>query len=568
MLQFEWCRALTVPGVCLAAFLAGCASQSPPGAVFGESAAAEPLPMPVSIDTYRRHLATLAADDFGGRKPGSSGEQKTLDYLVTAFKHMGLEPGNGDSYLQPVPMVEITAASDASLQLTTEGTKTALAYGEDMVIWTKRVQERQSIESSQLVFVGYGITAPEFGWDDYAGVDMRGKTAVILVNDPGFATDDPKLFRGRTMTYYGRWTYKYEEAARRGAAGAIIVHETEPAAYGWETVVNSWTGPQLDMATADGNAFRVAIEGWMTESAAQQLFAANGTTYAAAKEQAKVRGFKPQPLRTVASAAVRNSVRRASSQNVVAKLPGSARPDEYVLYMAHWDHLGQMIGRSGDVIFNGAVDNATGTAGMLALAEAFSKAPARPGRSLLFLSVTLEESGLLGSAYYVDNPVAPLASTAAVINMDALPFGGPTRDVTVIGAGASELEDDLAIFAKQQDRVLRTEPTPEKGFFYRSDHFNFAKRGVPALYIKLGIDDREHGEEWGRAQAADYVAERYHKVGDEYRGDTDLRGSWEDLNLLYAVGAKLASESRFPNWYPDNEFRAIRDRSRATMAPQ
>ncbi len=517
------------------------------------------------MTTYRDHVATLASDDFGGRKPGSSGEQKTLDYLVAAFERLGLEPGNGDSFLQPVPMVEITAASDASLLLTTGKSTTALEYGKDMVIWTKRVREREGIESSPLVFVGYGITAPEYGWDDYAGLDVRGKTVVILVNDPGFATGDPKLFRGRTMTYYGRWTYKYEEAAKHGAAAAIIVHETEPAAYGWETVVNSWTGPQLDMASSDGNAGRVAIEGWITEAAAEQLFAANGGSLAAAKERAKTRGFRPQVLQTEATAAVRNSVRRANSQNVVARLPGIERPDEYVLYMAHWDHLGQMIGRSGDSIFNGAVDNATGTAGLLALAEAFSKAPTPPKRSLLFLAVTLEESGLLGSAYYVDNPVAPLADTVAVINMDAMPFGGPTRDVTVIGAGASELEDVLAAYAKRQDRALRSEPTPEKGFFYRSDHFNFAKRGVPALYVKLGIDDRERGEAWGMAQAAEYVEQRYHKVGDEYRPDTDLRGTWEDLNLLYAVGAELAADSRYPNWYPDNEFRAIRDRSRAIM---
>lgn len=555
MLRLECLGGLTVPACAALLLVVGCATSAP-----------GPLPTPVSMATYRAHVATLASDDFGGRKPGSSGEQKTLDYLVAEFQRLGLEPGNGDSFLQPVPMVEITAASDAALQFTTGKTTTVLEYGKDMVIWTKRVREREGIESSPLVFVGYGITAPEYGWDDYAGLDVRGKTVVMFVNDPGFATGDPKLFRGRTMTYYGRWTYKYEEAAKHGAAAAIIVHETEPAAYGWETVVNSWTGPQLDMASTDGNAGRVAIEGWITEAAAEHLFMANGGSLAAAKERAKTRGFRPQALQTQATAAVRNSVRRANSQNVVARLPGSERPDEHVLYMAHWDHLGQMIGRGGDAIFNGAVDNATGTAGLLALAEAFSKAPARPKRSLLFLAVTLEESGLLGSAYYVDNPVAPLASTVAVINMDAMPFGGPTRDVTVIGAGASELEDVLALYAKRQDRVLRNEPTPEKGFFYRSDHFNFAKRGVPALYVKLGIDDRERGEAWGIAQAAEYIEQRYHKVDDEYRPDTDLRGTWEDLNLLYAVGAELAADSRYPNWYPDNEFRAIRDRSRATMS--
>ena len=409
---FERSWAVTVPAVLAAFFLAACATpqkalqtgadslaQTAAKAAVVTPPALAPLPEPVSLATYTRHVVTLAADDFGGRKPGSSGEQKTLDYLVAEFKRLGLEPANGDSYLQAVPMVEITAASDAALTLTTGGASRALEYGKDMVIWTKRVKEQESIKGSELVFVGYGITAPEFDWDDYAGVDMRGKTAVILVNDPGFATQDPNLFRGRTMTYYGRWTYKYEEAARRGAAGAIIVHETEPAAYGWDTVANSWTGPQLDMQTRDGNAGRVAIEGWITQSQAEQLFAANGGSYEAAKDRAKVRGFKPEALQTKVTAAVRNSVRRANSYNVAARLPGSRRPNEHVLYMAHWDHLGQMIGRSGDSIFNGAVDNATGTAGLLAIAEAFSKAEQRPERSLLFLAVTLDVSGFFGSAY-------------------------------------------------------------------------------------------------------------------------------------------------------------------------
>ncbi len=527
--------------------------------------ASAPLPAPISAVVYERHVATLASDEFEGRKPGSQGERRTLDYLTAEFQRLGLRPANGASYLQEVPMVEITAATDASLELQTGATSVRLEYAKDMVIWTKRVKTREAIQSSPLVFVGYGVTAPEYGWDDYAGVDMRGKTAVILVNDPGFVTGDESLFRGKAMTYYGRWTYKFEEAARRGATAAIIVHETEAAAYGWETVVNSWTGPQLDKSSSDGNAGRVALEGWITQGAAEALFAANGTTFAAARQRANSRGFKAEPLATLASGSVRNSVRRASSFNVAAILPGSEHPDEYVAYMAHWDHLGRMVGRSGDAIFNGAIDNATGTAGMLAIAEAFTRAKQKPKRSLLFLAVTLEESGLLGSAYYTDNPLVPLASTVAVINMDAIQFGGPKRDVVVVGGGASELERYLEAAAKRQGRVLRPEPTPEKGFFYRSDHFNFAKAGVPALYIKLGVDDLERGEAWALAEEADYVAQRYHKVGDEYRPGTDLRGGILDLNLLYAVGADLARERSFPNWYPDNEFRPMRDRVRATM---
>jgi Zn-dependent M28 family amino/carboxypeptidase len=512
---------------------------------------------------YRAHIARLSSDEFGGRKPGTEGETLTLGYLEDEFRKLGLKPGNGTSFRQEVPMVEITTGSDAALRITTGGTATDLAYRDDMVIFTKRVKPSESLENSPLVFVGHGVVAPEYGWDDYAGVDMKGKTAVILINDPGFATKDESLFRGRAMTYYGRWTYKFEEAARRGAAGALIIHQTEPAAYGWETVVNSWSTPQLDHATADGNAGRVAIEGWITEQAATALFAANGSSLQDAIKRANTRGFRAQPLQSTATARVRNAIRRTNSHNLAAVLPGAKRPDEVVVYMAHWDHLGRLPGCSGDCIMNGAVDNATGTSGLLTIANAFVKSGRKPDRSVLFLAVTLEESGLLGSAYYVDNPLFPLAKTVAVFNMDAMYFGGPTRDVTVMNIGASELEEYLAEAARTQDRVLKAEPTPERGYFFRSDHFNFAKRGVPALYIKSGIEDRERGAEWRSKYYDDFTAQRYHKVGDGYSPDADLRGGVEDLALLYAVGARLAAEKTFPNWYQDSEFRAARDRSRA-----
>jgi Zn-dependent M28 family amino/carboxypeptidase len=460
-------------------------------------------------------------------------------------------------------MVEITAGVDAALKFATAGVDANLKFREDMVIWTKRVKPAESMAASPMVFVGHGVTAPEYGWDDYAGVDMRGKTAVILINDPGFATGDATLFRGRAMTYYGRWTYKFEEAARRGATGAIIIHQTEPAAYGWDTVVNSWSTPQLDRATVDGNAGRVAIEGWITESVAQRLFAANGTTLAEAVKRANRRGFRAEPLKSEASASVHNTVRRTSSHNLAAIIPGSQRPNEYVVYMAHWDHLGRLADCPGDCIMNGAVDNATGTSGLLAIAKAFMGSRKKPERTVVFLAVTLEESGLLGSAYYVDHPLFPLAQTVAAFNMDAIYFGGPSRDVTVVNIGASELEEYLAEAAKAQGRVLKAEPTPEKGYFFRSDHFNFAKLGVPALYIKTGVDDREHGIAWREKYYADFTAQKYHKAGDEYSPDADLRAGVEDLALLYAVGAKLAGEKSFPNWRPDSEFRAARDRSRA-----
>jgi Zn-dependent M28 family amino/carboxypeptidase len=428
-------------------------------------------------------------------------------------------------------------------------------------MWTKRIVPEISIADSPLVFVGHGVVAPEYGWNDYAGVDMRGKTAVILINDPGFATNDATLFRGRAMTYYGRWTYKFEEAARQGAAAAIIIHDDKPAAYGWGTVQTSWTGPQLDTVSADGNASRVAIEGWMTKAAGDALLRANGRSYDELLIAASQPGFKPIPLAQQASGSLRNLIRRSSSPNVIAMIKGSKRPDEYIIYTAHWDHLGKSLARGGDNIFNGALDNATGTSGLLTIAKAFAESKRRPERSMIFLAVTLEESGLLGSAFYVQNPIFPLKRTVAALNMDAIPWGGPTRDVSVIGYGASELEPYLERAAAKQDRVLREEPTPENGFFYRSDHFNFAKVGVPALYFKLGIEDREKGAEWAKAQAAEFTALHYHKPSDEFRPGTDLRGGLQDLELLFDIGSTLAREKRFPNWYATSEFRAARDRS-------
>lgn len=519
-------------------------------------------PAPVSGAVFERHLARVASDEFEGRKPGTRGEQVTVDYLVSEFRRLGLEPGVRGSFLQPVHLVEITAASDASLSVETPTGRLPFAYGQDAVIWTRRVQRQVAIADSPLVFVGYGVVAPEYGWNDYAGVDMRGKTAVILINDPGFATGDPDLFRGRALTWYGRWIYKFEEAARQGATGAIIVHETEGASYPWEVVVNGGVGPRLDMATPDGNAGRAAVEGWMTREAAGRLFAALGQDFESMRLAANRRGFRPVPLPGRASAALRNSIRESTSSNVVGLIRGTTRPDEYVVYCAHWDHLGRAVGRGGDAIFNGAEDNGTGLAGLLALADAFRTAPRRPGRSVVFLSVTAEEAGLLGSAQFVEDPPFPLASTVAVINMDTMHFGGPRRDIRVVGHGMSELQDYLDAAARAAGRVVRPEPTPEKGFFFRSDQFNFARKGVPSLYTKLGIDDLERGAEWGQRQEDEYYAVRYHEPSDEYRPGVDLRGTVADLQLLYAVGARLAREKRFPEWSRDSEFRAIRERSR------
>ena len=520
----------------------------------------------ISESAYRRHIETLASDGFEGRKPGSTGEARTLDYLEGEFRRLGLRPATAAGFRQAVPLVEITADPDARLAVTRPGESTTplveLAYGNDMIAWTKRVRTESSLQDSPLVFVGHGVVAPEYGWNDYAGLDMRGKTAVILINDPGFASDDPALFKGRALTYYGRWTYKFEEAARQGAAGAIIVHDTAGAAYGWDVVQTSWSGPQLDAASADGNAARAAIEGWMTGEMATRILALAGQDLATLRLAASRPGFRPVPLGLNLSGGVRNLIRRANSANIAGVLPGHKHPDEYVVYMAHWDHLGKAMsfaGAAGDNIFNGAVDNATGVAGILAIAEALQDS--RPDRSVLFLAVTAEESGLLGSRHYGDNPLVPHEQTAAVLNIDALHPLGRTRDVTVIGFGASSLEDLLEEHAAAQGRVLRPDPVPERGYFFRSDHFNLAKHGVPALYIKEGADLREGGVQRAEAIDREFNVSRYHKPADEYSPDWDVSGSLEDLELLYRVGLQLAKSRLWPAWYEGSEFRAIRERS-------
>ncbi len=523
-----------------------------------------PAARAITAAGYRAAVATLASDEFLGRKPGQAGEQKTLEYLESEFRAIGLQPGTAHGYRQEVPLVEITAAPSARLAVSAPGGKAEFAFADDMVVWTKRVVAESHVTASPLVFVGYGIVAPEFGWNDYAGIDMHGKTALILVNDPGFATKDPKVFRGGTMTYYGRWTYKYEEAMRQGAAAALIVHQTLPAAYGWDVVRNSNSGPHLDPETADGNAKRVAIEGWITLETTKKIFTLAGQDFLRLEAEAARPGFHAVPLGATASVGVENQIRHARSANVVGYLQGARRPKEYVLYMAHWDHFGAAPpGTPGDRIFNGAVDNATGVAGILEIAKAFAHARHRPDRSVVFLAVTAEEAGLLGSAYYGANPVFPLAATAAAFNIDALAPVGRTRDVEVVGFGASDLEDDLKAYAEAQGRVLKPDSQPEKGHFFRSDHFMLAKYGVPALYIKSGSDSREHPAGWIEAWEADYLENRYHKPADEYRPDWNVTGNLEDLRLLYAVGNHIANVARWPAWYPTSEFRAIRERSRA-----
>ncbi len=520
-----------------------------------------------SIDepSYRNLIAGLSADDMEGREPGTAGEQRTVEYLEEQFLELGLQPAKGGSFRQDVPLVEITA-TDARLSFRKGAGSLDLAIGDDMVLATRRVGPESSLAGSEVVFVGYGIVAPEFGWNDYAGVDMRGKTALILVNDPGFVTGEEALFRGKAMTYHGRWTYKFEEAARQGAAAAIIIHDTLPAAYDWGVVRNSWAGAQFHLDSPDGNAGRSALEGWITHDRARQLMELAGQDLATMEAMAVKRGFRPVPLGVTAQGGVRNRIRRMKSPNLAAVMPGKDRPDEYVIYMAHWDHLGMTEGSAGDRIVNGAVDNATGVAGILTIAQGFRRLLPGPSRSILFLAVTAEESGLIGSEYYASRPLAPLEKTAAVINIDALNPLGRAKDIEVIGFGASELEDLLAGAARAQDRTLTPDRRSEAGYFYRSDHFNFAKSGVPALYVKSGTTLLDQPAGTGLARYDEYYALRYHKPADEYSDAWDVSGSIEDLRLLFEVGAKVANAKTWPQWRDGNEFRALRDASAAQRA--
>ncbi|UUL82139.1 M28 family metallopeptidase [Sphingomonas qomolangmaensis] len=519
----------------------------------------------VPIDTFRDAVKTLSSDEYEGRAPGTAGEEKTLAYLVAQFQAAGLKPGNDGSWFQDVPLVEITARNVSPLRFTGGKAPLSLAYGPQMVVGTYQVTPRIDLKDSDVVFVGYGVNAPERGWNDYAGVDVKGKTVVILINDPDWASEDTTgAFGGRAMTYYGRWTYKYEEAARQGAAAAIIVHQTAPAAYGWNVVQSSWTGAQQLADSADGGASESKAIGWIQLDHAKALFAGAGKDFDQLAAAAARKGFKPVPLTGVkASVSFDNQVRKHASKNVIGILPGTAKPDEVVLYTGHWDHLGRCeAAPDGDDICNGAIDNATGTAALVALAKANAAAGATP-RSQVFLAVTAEESGLLGSAYYGDNPVYPHAKTVGGVNMDALQMAGPAKNVTVVGAGKSELDGYLARALASQGRVASPEPTPEKGYYYRSDHFSLAKHGVPMLYVDGGNDLVEGGVAAGEAYAAAYEKNAYHGPQDEFDPKWRWDGVQRDLDLYYAVGRALATSDAWPNWVAGDEFRAIRDKSRA-----
>jgi len=504
-----------------------------------------------------KHIQKLASDEFEGRGPGTPGEEKTVAYLIEQFRRIGLEPGNPDgTFIQQVPLIGIRSEVTGSLQAGAK--KIELNPLQDFVGVSRPQQETNAVRNSGIVFVGYGVVAPEYGWDDYKGVDVKGKTLLMLINDPPAA--DQQLFKGKAMTYYGRWTYKYEIASEKGAAAAIIIHETGPAGYPFEVVTGSWGQENFDLARPDKNQGRIPVESWVSLDKAKELLSAAGQDFESLKKQAATREFKPVALKARANFQAKNSIREVRSRNVIGKLAGSDPKlrDEYVIYTAHWDHLGKDEKREGDRIFNGALDNASGTAALLELARAFASLAPRPKRSLLFLSVTAEEKGLLGARYYAENPLYPLAKTVADINIDGVNQWGKTKDMVVVGTGQSTLEDTLAEAAKEQDRILIDDPEPEKGFYYRSDHFEFAKVGVPALYTNSGEQYIDKPAGYARQKRDEYTAKDYHKPSDEVKPDWDLTGAADDLKLLFDVGYRVAQSDQPPRWKSGSEFKNVK----------
>ncbi len=519
----------------------------------GEDAAAITVDS-TDIDYY---ISELASDEFMGRMPFTEGETKTVNFLKTEMEKMGLEPGNGDSYFQDVPLVEITGTPGPTMTAKGPAGSLTLNIGDDYVIHTQREQAEINLNDSELVFCGYGIVAPEYGWNDYEGIDMKGKTAVVLVNDPGFESGDSTFFKGNTMTYYGRWTYKYEEAARQGAEGILIVHQTAPAGYPWFVVENGFMGAALNLQTEDGNAGLAAIQGWVTLSAAVELFKASGITDKKFFEIAGEPGFKPIPLGVTVNTSLTNTFKKDLSKNVVGMITGSEEPDEYIIYSAHWDHFGIGTAVDGDSIYNGALDNASGTAAALSIAKTMCKMTTKPKRSVVFIFVTAEEQGLLGSAHYAANPIFPPEKTVANLNMDGMNINGKMKDLTITGFGQSEMDDLAGQEAAKQGRYLLPNQEPEKGYFFRSDHFNFAKIGIPALFASGGYDHWEKGKEYAMEKQNDFTSNRYHRPSDEYTPELfEMSGMLQDTELYLNIGLRLANDTDLdPQWKDGSEFK-------------
>ena len=541
------------------AILLGCTPEQP------EAPKGDLSAMSSASDLSRR-IEKLSSDEFEGRAPSTPGGQAASQYIADEMAEAGLAPaGDKGTFFQTVELTAATVLPSSTLSIQNNGVEVLDgSTTENAVFWTKRLDKTVSVTDSEIVFVGYGVNAPEYGWNDYAGLDVKGKTVVMLVNDPGFATKDEALFKGNAMTYYGRWTYKYEEAARQGAEAAIVIHETEPASYGWDVVTGSWTSEQYDLVRPDRGASRTALEGWVTYQQADQMFASAGMDLAKMKSDAAVKGFKPVPAPALKlSAKINQTVKMTESRNVAGVIKGKTNPDEYVLYMAHWDHLGMSEDVEGDdKIFNGAVDNATGTAAIIEVAETMVER-GTPDRSVLFVAVTAEESGLLGSAYYGEKPLAPLAQTVGGVNIDAMRPVGQTKDMKIIGFGSSELEDLLKLQLEKRGMYVVPDDKPQAGYFYRSDHISLAKLGVPMLYASPGNNHITNGLTYGEKFAKEYNEERYHKPGDEYDNSWDLSGIVQATDILLDMGYDLANSEDWPNWYEGTEFRGLRDDMRA-----
>lgn len=506
------------------------------------------------------HVKVLASDEFGGRMPFTEYETKTVEYLEDQFEQMGVEPGNGDSYFQEVPMVEIEAENMSDLHVEGSDFSKDYTFKDEFVALTRRVADSISINHSELVFAGYGVVAPEYEWNDYEGIDVTGKTVVVLVNDPGFGTSDSTFFKGDAMTYYGRWTYKYEEAARQGATGILIVHDTKPASYPWGVVENGWTGANLYLKSDDNNMSRCQVEGWIGLDVAKELFKATGKGEYNFTAEAKKRSFEPFDMGLNISLSFTNRTKTSESKNVAGLVRGTEKPDEVIIYSAHWDHLGIGSPVDEDSIYNGAVDNATGTAALLEIARAFAGNNKKPKRSVLFLAVTAEEQGLLGSAYYAEHPIFPPSKTVADINMDAFMSIGEMKDLTIVGYGQSDLDDMATKLAENQGRYIIPDPEPGAGHFFRSDHFNFAKVGIPALYASGSYEHMTKGVEYAKEKSEAYVSHDYHQPSDEYSDDWDMGGMIQDATLLYKLGYELSQDTTlWPKWKEGSEFKAIRE---------
>ena len=531
----------------------------------------------IRAEDLARHIQRLSSDEFEGRDPGTLGERLTLAYLETELARAGFLPAvpdgkpcptypcEGATYTQRVPMVSTKIDPATTINFRIDDQTQSLAMGKDMVVGTQSGERLVDIADSELVFLGYGVNAPEQQWNDFEGIDVKGKTLVVLINDPGFLRNDAELFKGKAMTYYGRWTYKFEEAARQGAAAVLIVHDKEPAGYGWDVVANSWGGVQHDLPASEDASPKLRAQGWISMDAAKALFTASGKDFNALRMAADARGFRPVPLDASMSVKLATEITASYSNNIVAILPGSTRPDESVFYTGHWDHLGNdtSLDIGEDHTFNGAIDNGGGLAAALEIAEAFGALRPKPERSIVVMLPTLEESGLLGSRYFVEHPVLPLQKIVGVINMDAPPIIGRTKDFSVSGFGQNDLQDILSEVLATQNRVAKDEPTPERGFYFRSDHFNFARKGVPALHARAGLDHVSKGIAFGQAQVEDYTNLRYHKPQDEFNPEWDYAGLVEDVHVYFELGRRLATGSTWPEWKEGSEFKAIRDASKS-----